>query len=132
MPLGAFPGSSAGKESACSARDPDSIPGLWRSPGEGVGYPLQYSWASLVAQMVKNLPVVPETWVRSLGLFAHKGLYSQCYLYGDALHHSMQIDGKTMESVTDFILGGSIITADGDFSHEIKDACFLEEKLWQT
>ena len=61
--------------------------------------------------------------------FANKGLYSQCYLYGDALHHSMQIDGKTMESVTDFILGGSIITADGDFSHEIKDACFLEEKL---
>ena len=42
---------------------------------------------------------------------------------------SWQIDGKTMETVTDFILGGSKITADGDFSHELKDACSLEEKL---
>ena len=38
-----------------------------RSPGEGIGYPLQYSWASLVAHMVKNLPTMQETWVRSLG-----------------------------------------------------------------
>ena len=58
-----FPGSSAGKESACNAGDPGSIPGLGRYPGEGIGYPLQYSWASLVAQMVKNLPAVQETWV---------------------------------------------------------------------
>ena len=43
------------------------IPGLGRSPGEGKGYPLQYSWASLVAQLIKNLPAVQETWVRSLG-----------------------------------------------------------------
>ena len=43
------------------------IPGLGRSPGEGVGYPLQYSWASLVAHLVKNPPAVQETWVRSLG-----------------------------------------------------------------
>ena len=43
-----------------------------------------------------------------------------------------QIDGETMETVTDFILGGSKITVDGDCSHEIKDACSLEEKLWQT
>ena len=62
-----FPGSSAGKESACSARDPGSIPGSGRFPGEATGYPLQYSWASLVAQMVKNLPAMWETWVRSLG-----------------------------------------------------------------
>ena len=47
--------------------DLDSIPGLGRSPGEGIGYPLQYSWASLVAQMVKNLLAMWETWVRSLG-----------------------------------------------------------------
>ena len=60
-----FPGSSAGKESACNAGDPGSIPGSGRSPGEGKGYPLQYSWASLVAQMVKNLPAVQETWVQS-------------------------------------------------------------------
>ena len=46
---------------------PGSIPRLGRSPGEGIGYPLQYSWASLVAQMVKNPPVIWETWVRSLG-----------------------------------------------------------------
>ena len=62
-----FPGSSAGKESACNAEDPGSIPGLGRSPGETIGYPLQYSWASLVAQMVKNLPAMWETWVPSLG-----------------------------------------------------------------
>ena len=43
------------------------IPGSGRSAGEGIGYPLQYSWASLVAQLVKNLPAVRETWVRSLG-----------------------------------------------------------------
>ena len=63
-----FPGSSAHKESTCNAGDLGSIPGLGRSPGEGIGYTFQYSWASLVAQMVKNLPVVWETWVQSLGL----------------------------------------------------------------
>ena len=57
-----FPGSSVGKESACNAGDPGSIPGSGRSPGEGMGYPLQCSWASLVAQLVKNLPAVHETW----------------------------------------------------------------------
>ena len=61
-----FPGSSAGKESACNAGDPGSIPGLGSSPGQGIGYPPQYSRASMVAQMVKNLPAMPETWVRSL------------------------------------------------------------------
>ena len=59
--------SSVGKESSCSAGDPSSIPGSGRSAGEGIGYPLQYSWASLVAQLVKNLPVMLKTWVRSLG-----------------------------------------------------------------
>ena len=62
-----FPGSSAGKESACNAEDHGSIPGSGRSPGEGISYPLQYSWASLVAQMVKNLLAMWETWVRPLG-----------------------------------------------------------------
>ena len=60
-------GSSVGNESACNAGDPGLIPGSGRSPGEGIGYPLQYSWASLVAQMVKNLPVMWKTWVWSLG-----------------------------------------------------------------
>ena len=62
-----FPGNSAGKESACSAGDPSSIPGSGRSPGEGIGCPLQYPWASLVAQLVKNPPAMRETWVGSLG-----------------------------------------------------------------
>ena len=62
-----FPDSSVGKESACNAGDPGSIPGSGRSPGEGIGYPLQHSWAHLVARLVKNLPVMRETWVRSLG-----------------------------------------------------------------
>ena len=62
-----FPDSSVGKESAYKAGDPGLIPGLGRSSGEGIGYPLQYSWASLVAQLVKNLLVMWETWVRSLG-----------------------------------------------------------------
>ena len=51
-----FPDNSVGKESACNAGDPSSIPESERSAGEGIGYPLQYSWASLVAQLVKNLP----------------------------------------------------------------------------
>ena len=58
-----FPGSSAGKESACNAGNPGLIPGSGISSGEGKGYALQYSWASIVAQLVKNLPVVQETWV---------------------------------------------------------------------
>ena len=61
-----FPGSSAGKESACNAGDPGSIPGSGRSHGEGTGDPLQYSWASLEAQTVKNLPAMWETWGRPL------------------------------------------------------------------
>ena len=56
-----FPHSSVGKESACNAGDPGSIPGLGRSLGERIGYPLQKSWPSLVAQMVKNLPEIRET-----------------------------------------------------------------------
>ena len=55
-----FPGSSVGKESACSAGDPGLIPGLGRSPGEGIGYPLQYSWAFLMAQLVKNVLAMQE------------------------------------------------------------------------
>ena len=51
-----FPDSSVGKQSTCNAGDPGLIPESGRSPGEGMGYPLQYSWAFLVAQLVKNLP----------------------------------------------------------------------------
>ena len=66
QPMG-FSGSSAGKESTCNAGDPGLIPGSGRSAGEGMGYPLQYSWASLVAQLVKNSLAMWETWVWSLG-----------------------------------------------------------------
>ena len=69
-----LPCGSAGKESTCNAGDPGSIPGLGRSTGEGIGCPLQYSWASPVAQLVKNLPAmwvdlgsIPELG-RSLGV----------------------------------------------------------------
>ena len=62
-----FLDSSAAKKSACNAGDPSLIPGAGRSPGEGIDYPLQSSWASLVAQLVKNLPAMQETWVQSLG-----------------------------------------------------------------
>ena len=56
-----FPDRSAGKESVCNAGDTSLIPGSGRSPRKGIGYPFQYSWASLVAQMVKNLPRMQET-----------------------------------------------------------------------
>ena len=61
------PGSSAGKESACNAGDPGLIPGSGRSPGEGIGYPLQDFWVSLVAPTGKNPPAMQETSVRVLG-----------------------------------------------------------------
>ena len=62
-----FSGSSAGKESTCNAGDTGSTPGSGSPAREGTGYPLQYSWASLVAQLVKNPPAMRETWVQSLG-----------------------------------------------------------------
>ena len=62
-----LPDSSISKESTCNAEDPSLIPGPGRSTGEGIGYPLQYSWASLVAQLVKNTAAMWEIWVRSLG-----------------------------------------------------------------
>ena len=62
-----FPDSSVGKESTCNAGDSSLIPGLGTSDGEGIGYPLQYSWVSLVTQLVKNPFAMWETWVQSLG-----------------------------------------------------------------
>ena len=64
LPYLGFPHSSVGKESTCNARDPGLIPGQGRSAEDGIGYPLQYSWTSLVAQLVKNPPAylgsIPE------------------------------------------------------------------------
>jgi len=62
-----FPHSSVGEEAAYNTGDPGSIPGSGKSTGEEIGYPLQNSWASLVAQLIKNLPAMWETLVRSLG-----------------------------------------------------------------
>ena len=81
-----FPGSSGGKESACNAGDLGSILGSRRSIEEGIYYPLQYSWASLVSQLVKNLPAIWETWVQSLGwedpLEKGKATYSSILAWG--------------------------------------------------
>ena len=75
-----FPDSSAGKESACNAGDPSLTLGSGRSIGEGIGFPLRYSWASLMAQLVKNLPAIWETWFQTLGredsLEEGKAIYS--------------------------------------------------------
>ena len=76
--------SSGGRESAYNAGDPSSIPGSGSSPGEGIGYPLQYSWVSLEAQIVKNLPATQETWVWSLdwddpleeGMATHSSIFA--------------------------------------------------------
>ena len=62
-----FLNTAVGKELACNAGDPSLIPGSGKSAGEGIGYPLQHSWASLVAQLVKNPHAIWETWVQSLG-----------------------------------------------------------------
>ena len=61
-----FPHSSVGKESAFNARDSSSIPGSGLPTGEGIGYTLQYSWASLVVQLIKNPSAMRDTWVQSL------------------------------------------------------------------
>ena len=68
VPSKGFPDSSVGKESAYNAGDAGLIPGLGRFAGEGIGYPLPYSWVSLLVQLVKNLPAMRETWVQSLDL----------------------------------------------------------------
>ena len=84
-----FADSSVGQESACNAWDPGLIPGCGRSPGEGIGSLLQYSWASVVAQMVKNPPVLWETWVRS----PEKGKAPHCSILAMHLMSSALSDG---------------------------------------
>ena len=84
-----FLDSSVGKESACNAGDPSLIPGSGRSAEEGIGYPLQCSWASLVAQLVKNPPAMRETWVRSLGWEDPPGEGNGYPLHYSGLENSM-------------------------------------------
>ena len=74
---------------SCNAGGPGSIPGSGRSPGEGLGYPLQYSWASLVAQLVKNLPAIWETWCSIPGLLRSPGEGQGCPLQYSGLENSM-------------------------------------------
>ena len=106
IPLG-FPDSSVGKESACNAGDPSLIPGSGRSPGEGIGYPLQYSWAALVAQLVKNPPAMWETWVQSLGWGDSPGEGKSYPLQYSGLENSMDCRvhevAKSWTRLSDFL-----------------------------
>ena len=88
-----FPDSSVGKESACNAGDPGSIPGSGRSAGKGIGYSLLYSWASLVAQLVKNPPSMWETWARYLGWEDSPGEWKGYLLLYSGLENSMECIG---------------------------------------
>ena len=101
-----FPDSSVGKESACNAEDTSLIPGLGRSAGEEIGYPLQYSWASLVAQLVKNLHAVWETWVWSLGWEDSPGEGKGYPLQYSGLEYSMDCTvhgvAKSQTQLSDF------------------------------
>ena len=89
-----FPDSSVGKESTCNAVDPGLTPGLGRSAGKGIGYLLHYSWASLVAQLVKNLPAIRETWVQpQLGISHGEG-------------NSYPVQYSCLENSMDYIVHG--------------------------
>ena len=90
-----FPDSSFGKEFTCNAGDPGFIPGSGRSPGERIGYPLQYSWASLVAQLVKKLPAMQETWIRSLSWEdpLEKGMATHSSILAWAIPRTEEPDG---------------------------------------
>ena len=86
--------------------DPGSIPGMGRSSGEGIGYKPQYSWASLVAQLVKNPPPMWETWVRSLGLGRSpgegKGYPLQCSGLENSMHCVVCGVSKSWTRLSDF------------------------------
>ena len=100
-----FPCGLAAKESTCNVGDPGLIPGSGRSTGEGIGYPLQYSWASLVAHLVKNPPAMWETWVWSLdwedSLDKGKAIHSSILAWRlmDCIIHGM---AKSQTRLSDF------------------------------
>ena len=94
-----FPSSSAGKEDPCNAGEPNSIPGLGRSDGEGIGYPLQYSWASLLAQMVKNRPAMREIWIQSPGLGRSPGEGKGYPLQNSSLENSMDRGAMSLQRI---------------------------------
>ena len=115
-PIG-FPDSSLGKESTCNAGDPSSIPESGRSSGEGIGYPLRYSWVSLVAQLVKNLPAMWESWVRSLAWEdpLEKGKATHSSILAWRIPWTIHGVAKTRTQQSDFQFQGG---------EEILDNCF--------
>ena len=84
-----FPDSSVGKASTCNSRDSGSVSGSGRSSGEGIGCPVWYSWASLVAQLVKNMPAMWENWVQLHGLGRSPGEGKSYPLQYSGLENSM-------------------------------------------
>ena len=154
-PLG-FLGSSDSKESACNAGDPGSILGLGRSPGEGIGYPLCYSWASLVAQMVKNLPAKWEfcvgkipwrrawqlppvflpgesPWTEKPGRLQSMGSYKvkHDWVTKHSTHHMRVVSLNFVQSLTeDYRLGGSHSVALKNWSTEVRVIGEEPEYIW--
>ena len=120
-----FPGSSAGKESSCNARNSCLIPGLGRSPGEGIGHPLQYSWASLVAQIVKNPPAMQETWVRSLG--REDPLEESMATHSSILTWRIPLDRGTWWAI---VHGSQRVRHDWATKHNIAQMCAQLQKLF--
>ena len=112
-----FSGSSAGKESARNTGDSSSIPESGRSPGERIGYPLQFSWASLVAQLVKNPPTMWETWVRSLGWEEplEKGKATHSSILAWRIPWTVQSMGRKESDTTELLSPPSLVA---------------EERLW--
>ena len=100
-----FPGSSADKTVHLQCRRPGLIPGSGRSAWEGIGYPLQYSWASLVAQLVKNQPAKQETWVWSLGWEDSPGEGNGYQLQYSGLEYS-GLENSGLENSMDCIVHG--------------------------
>ena len=102
-----FLGSSAGKESACNAREPNSIPESGNSLGEGIDHPLQYSWVSLVAQMVKNLPVMQrprfDPWVGRIPWKGHGNQLQYSCLENPHGQRSLAIYGPWGHKESDMI-----------------------------
>ena len=107
---------SVGKESACNARDTSSIPGSGRSPGEGIGYPLQYPRVSLVAHLVKNPPAMWETWAWSLGwedpLEKGKAAHSSILAWKFHVHGVAESDTTEQPSLSSQPLGCLYETTD--------------------
>ena len=97
---------NVGKKSTCNVGGPGLIPGSGRSSGEGIGYSLQYCWASLVAQLVKNLPAMGETWVQSLvwedPLQKGKATYSSTPVFWPREFHGLysHIESETTERLS--------------------------------